>query len=193
MAERKAKKSKSTKRRGADVPLERRILDVALELAEDTGWDALRLRRVAERLDLPLAEVLVHYRDLDALADAWFRRALSHFRAGEFDHAESDAAKVLDLDPKNLFAMGIRSSVAASAGRLEEALHDANEIIKAAPQEAFGYLIRSIAHGKAGNEADAKRDLDHARKIEQASVKVQLDPYVLDCWKPARWPAPRKK
>ena len=75
MAERKAKKSKSTTRRGAEVPLERRIVDAALELAEEAGWDGLRLRRVAERLGVPLSEVLVHYRDLDAVANAWFRRA----------------------------------------------------------------------------------------------------------------------
>ncbi len=75
MAERKAKKSKSTKRRGAEAALERRIVDTALDLAEEAGWDALRLRRVAGRLGVPLDEVLEHYRDLDAVADAWFRRA----------------------------------------------------------------------------------------------------------------------
>ncbi len=75
MAERKAKKTKGTKRRATEVPLDRRILDAALDLAEETGWDGLRLRRVAERLGVPLAEVLVHYRDLDAVADAWFQRA----------------------------------------------------------------------------------------------------------------------
>jgi AcrR family transcriptional regulator len=75
MAERKTTKIKSTKRRAAKAPLERRIVDAALDLAEEVGWDGLRLRRVAERLDVPLAEVVVHYRDLDAVADAWFRRA----------------------------------------------------------------------------------------------------------------------
>ncbi len=75
MAERKTTKIKSPKRRVAKAPLERRIVDAALDLAEEVGWDGLRLRRVAERLDVPLAEVLVHYRDLDAVADAWFRRA----------------------------------------------------------------------------------------------------------------------
>ena len=59
----------------AEAPLDQRIVDAALDLAEETGWDGLRLRRVAERLGVPLAEVLVHYRDLDAVADAWFRRA----------------------------------------------------------------------------------------------------------------------
>ncbi|MCZ6839250.1 MAG: TetR/AcrR family transcriptional regulator [Alphaproteobacteria bacterium] len=75
MAERKAKKSKSTKRRATEVPLDRQILDATLVLAEEIGWDGLRLRRVAERLGVPLAEVLVHYRDLDVVANAWFRRA----------------------------------------------------------------------------------------------------------------------
>ena len=77
MAERKAKKTKDAKLRATEVPLDRRIVDATLELAEEAGWDGLRLRRVAERLGVPLAEVLVHYRDLDAVADAWFRRAWS--------------------------------------------------------------------------------------------------------------------
>ena len=52
-----------------------RIVDTAIELAEEVGWQGVRLRRVAERLGVSLADVLVHYRDLDAVADAWFRRA----------------------------------------------------------------------------------------------------------------------
>lgn len=55
--------------------LAERIVDAAVDRAEEVGWDALRLRYVAERLDIPLADVLSHYRDLDAVADAWFRRA----------------------------------------------------------------------------------------------------------------------
>ena len=77
MAERKAKKTKDVTPRATEVALDRRIVDAVLDLAEETGWDGLRLRRVAERLGVPLAEVLVHYRDLDAVADAWFRRAWS--------------------------------------------------------------------------------------------------------------------
>ncbi len=52
-----------------------RIVDTAIEIAEDVGWGNLRLRLVAERLDISLAGVHQHYRDLDAVADAWFRRA----------------------------------------------------------------------------------------------------------------------
>ncbi len=64
-------------KRAPEVPLDQRIVDAALDLAEEAGWDGLRLRAVAARLDVPLADVLVHYRDLDAVADAWFRHAWS--------------------------------------------------------------------------------------------------------------------
>ena len=78
MAERTAKKKRTgVMKRAAAAPLDQRIVDAALDLAEEVGWEGLRLRVVAERLGVPLAEVLVHYRDLDAVADAWFRRAWS--------------------------------------------------------------------------------------------------------------------
>ncbi len=58
-------------------PLRDRILDAAVAVAEeDAGWYDLRLHLVAQRLDLPLATVLDHFRDADAIADAWFARAL---------------------------------------------------------------------------------------------------------------------
>lgn len=55
--------------------LEERIVDCALDLAEEVGWDGVRLYRVAERLGVPLGRVRAHYRDLDAVADAWLARA----------------------------------------------------------------------------------------------------------------------
>ena len=55
--------------------LEDRIVDEAIALAEPIGWGNLRLRVVAERLGVKLTEVHAHYRDLDAVANAWFGRA----------------------------------------------------------------------------------------------------------------------
>ncbi len=52
-----------------------RIVDATIALAEEVGWEGVRLRNVAERLGVSLADVVEHYRDLDAVADAWFRRA----------------------------------------------------------------------------------------------------------------------
>jgi AcrR family transcriptional regulator len=67
------------KKRGGEPPLDLRdrIVDTAVELAEDGGWENLRLRKVAERLGVPLTVVLETFRDVDAVADSWFTRALT--------------------------------------------------------------------------------------------------------------------
>ena len=57
------------------APLRDRIVNAALDIAEVDGWGGLRLRRVAERLDVPLGDVLGEFRDADAVANAWFARA----------------------------------------------------------------------------------------------------------------------
>ena len=60
---------------GAAKDLGPRIVDSAIDLAEHVGWDHVRLRHVAARLGISLAELEAHHRDLDAIADAWFDRA----------------------------------------------------------------------------------------------------------------------
>jgi AcrR family transcriptional regulator len=62
---------------GGAPDLRERIVDTALALAEERGsWSAVRLHDVANRLSLPTPQILDHYRDLDAVADAWFQRGL---------------------------------------------------------------------------------------------------------------------
>ena len=63
----------------APDPLRDRIIDAALALAEEDaggGWYDLPLHLVARRLGVPLGVVLERFRDADAIADAWFARAL---------------------------------------------------------------------------------------------------------------------
>lgn len=52
-----------------------RILDTALILAERRGWECLRLGDVATELGVALDDIARHYRDKDALVEAWFDRA----------------------------------------------------------------------------------------------------------------------
>ena len=58
-----------------EAHLKARIVDTAIELAEDVGWGNVRLREVARRLGISLAELETLYRDQDAIANAWFGRA----------------------------------------------------------------------------------------------------------------------
>tara|TARA_R110001592_G_scaffold203685_6_gene453560 strand:+ start:1433 stop:2062 length:630 start_codon:yes stop_codon:yes gene_type:complete len=51
------------------------ILDRALALAGDAGWDRFSLSALAADLGLSPADLADHFRDKDALANAWFTRA----------------------------------------------------------------------------------------------------------------------
>lgn len=69
-----ASRKKRPARRG-EAELRDRIVEAALDIAEDWGWYDIRLHHVAERLNLPLAAIRAEFRDNDAIADAWIARA----------------------------------------------------------------------------------------------------------------------
>ncbi len=52
-----------------------RMLDTALALAERQSWEAVRLHAVAAAAGVTLDDIRRHYREKDALIDAWFDRA----------------------------------------------------------------------------------------------------------------------
>ena len=52
-----------------------RILDTALAMAEQHGWEALRLHQVAEQQRISLEQIRQHFNQKEALIDAWFDRA----------------------------------------------------------------------------------------------------------------------
>jgi AcrR family transcriptional regulator len=60
---------------GAVAALDAVLLNAALALAEAEGWSEVRLSRVAEHASVPLPEVGQRFRDVDAIANAWFQRA----------------------------------------------------------------------------------------------------------------------
>jgi AcrR family transcriptional regulator len=48
------------------------ILEVALQLAQRSSWDALHLYEVAREMGVGLADIQRHYPNKDALTEAWF-------------------------------------------------------------------------------------------------------------------------
>ena len=52
-----------------------RIVNHALELAEASSWEAVRLHQVAAAAGLSLDDVRHHFREKDEIIDAWFDRA----------------------------------------------------------------------------------------------------------------------
>lgn len=51
------------------------ILDTALNLADASSWEAVRLHQVAAALGVSLDDIRAHYREKEDLVDAWFDRA----------------------------------------------------------------------------------------------------------------------
>jgi AcrR family transcriptional regulator len=77
------------------------IVAAALAIAAEQGWDHVRLHAVAERAGLSLAELGGRYRDVDAIANAWFRaarQAMLAAPAGELEGLPVDERIALVLD-----------------------------------------------------------------------------------------------
>ena len=67
-----------------------RILDTAMALAEQHGWEALRLHHVADQLHINLEQIRSHFRQKDDLIDAWFDLAdQAMLRAAASDQIKS--------------------------------------------------------------------------------------------------------
>lgn len=55
--------------------LARHIINTALELANQRSWEAIRLHEVAAAAGISLEDIRRHFREKDAVIDAWFDRA----------------------------------------------------------------------------------------------------------------------
>lgn len=51
------------------------ILDTALMLSDECGWESLRLHDVAKELDIPIHRIQACYQQKDDLVEAWYDRA----------------------------------------------------------------------------------------------------------------------
>ena len=56
-------------------PLREAIVDTALELGEQLGWDAVHLHQIAQAQGMALADIAQRFAHKDAIAEAWFDRA----------------------------------------------------------------------------------------------------------------------
>jgi len=54
------------------------VIDAALELAAERGWDQVRFHLLAQRTGMPMPEIGAAFRDVDAIANAWFAQARLH-------------------------------------------------------------------------------------------------------------------
>lgn len=95
---------KAVRRPSNADPLERSIVDAAVARGRAVGWDRVRLADIARDLKVSPSEILCVYRDLDAVADAWFARATAAMAdagirtAGQVPKARLEAAMLAWFD-----------------------------------------------------------------------------------------------
>jgi len=99
-----------------------KILAATLDLAAEAGWDNLRLRNVARELGVPMTAVLSHYRDLDAVANAWFTQGLAAMLApvdkGFHDLPPKERVRLLMLRWFDALAPHRETTAAMLAGKM---------------------------------------------------------------------------
>lgn len=83
------------------------IIDTAVALAEARGWESIRLHEVAAALGITLNEVRSHYREKDAVIDAWFDRADRAMLEG------AAAPTFLQLAPRERFERAVMTWLGA--------------------------------------------------------------------------------
>jgi AcrR family transcriptional regulator len=74
-----------------EAEIDHLVVHAALAIAEERGWDQVRLHEVADRTGLPLAEIGGRFRDVDAVANAWFGQARTAMLAQPADELEGQA------------------------------------------------------------------------------------------------------
>jgi len=114
--------ARSPRKTGTAAPSAERIRDAVMAAAEAEGWDAVRLRRVAETLGCPLAELHSRFRDLNAVADAWFagagRAMVAPVDAGFFDRPAPERLHLLIMRWFDALAPHRRVTAAMLRGKL---------------------------------------------------------------------------
>ncbi|MCC5827155.1 TetR/AcrR family transcriptional regulator [Alkalimonas sp.] len=69
------------------------ILQQAMQLAEHSDWESIRLRDIASSLSIPLLEIHQHFKQKDDLVDAWFNLAdqamLACQQQPDFEHSSA--------------------------------------------------------------------------------------------------------
>lgn len=89
------------------------IVDTVLEMAAETGWDALAMTDLAAYLKISPAELQSHFFDKNAIANAWFARAMKAMLQPLPDDLADDRARLECLMHRWLDALAPHRTVTA--------------------------------------------------------------------------------
>ena len=89
------------------------IVDTALKMAAETGWDALAMTDLAAHLKISPTQLQSHFFDKNAIADTWFARALDAMLQPLRDESLEDRERLEILMHRWLDALAPHHTVTA--------------------------------------------------------------------------------
>lgn len=100
-------------------------------------------------------------------------RAEIYTKLKRFDRAVQDWSRVLDLDPKDLYARERRALLLAIGGELKAAKSEYDRLVQAEAKEPRHLIERAIVQAKMNDYTAALRDLDRAIALDPAKLKAR--------------------
>ena len=135
------------------------ILPVALGLGQAwAGGQFLDALRKAESRSEPVEKIEYYSRAIRAwnathgnalLANCHFRRGEAYFERREFQLAQSDLSKTIELDPRNARAYFLRGQISLKSSKFSPAERDFSECVGLEPEDSEGWFAAGLP-GQSG-------------------------------------------
>ncbi len=104
-------------------------------------------------------------------AKGWFARGWARFRMNDVAGAIADAARALELDPRNVRALVLKDSALANL-KIEDAGSDVERAIELSPSDAAAWNVRAYIRHRRGDAEGAVADYTRSLELEPRNVNA---------------------
>jgi tetratricopeptide (TPR) repeat protein len=104
-------------------------------------------------------------------AEAFYKKALTHLRAGKYDEAIDDYDRVILSYPEFTPALINRGAAYAATGRYDRAIEDYSRAIRVRP-DGDAFYNRALAFQRKGDHGAAVSDFTEALRLKQGKPEI---------------------
>lgn len=106
------------------------------------------------------------------LVGAYIGLAHTNMKLGKFDDALKYADKALELDPKNVQTLKVRSATNEENNNLQAAIDDYSKVILFEPEQTQHYIKRATLYKKIGQNPNAIADFSKALTLNKDNANI---------------------
>jgi tetratricopeptide (TPR) repeat protein len=112
------------------------------------------------------------------LSVAYNNRGNAWYKKGDYDRAVADYTKVIEIEPRQVFAYTCRGNAWYKKGDYDKAIADFTTFIEIEPRQPFAYNNRGNAWGKKG---------DYEKAIADFTKAIEVDPQHTSAYNSLAW------